>query len=205
MESGLEYLFGIGDGHTTTWLSAPDADVDGDGHTDAVTLDFDGDGHRDDAMWDVDGDGVAEVAALDLDDDGHADHWYRDNGSGVWGEQVARPAAGHGTEPGRLPDHAPPVAGPRPVPPADAGQRTSEPETSEPGTDDSVRVGYDTDHDGTRDIEIVGTRRAGIPVAQRLYIDSDGDGTFDRVLVDTDADGTADVTFDAHSPRFGRR
>ncbi len=69
-------------------------------------------------------------------------------------------------------------------------------------TDAVVLRSADLDGDGTVEIELVGTRRAGIPVADRLYVDADGDGRFDRVLVDSNGDGRADVSFDDRSPRF---
>lgn len=189
----IEYVFGTGDGATTSWVSAPDNDLSGDGQPDAVGLDFDGDGRRDDAMWDTDADGVADTVALDRDDDGRADDFYSDDGSGVWGQPATRPVAGASSTddpeippaPGRVAD---------PVPHRDDEQA---------GDADAVVVrSVDLDGDGTRDIELVGTRRAGIPVADRLYVDSDGDGRFDRVLIDTDTDGRADVSFDDRSSRF---
>lgn len=184
VDSAIEYLFGPGDGHTTSWFSEADADLDGDGHADAVWLDFDGDGRRDDAMWDTDADGRADVAALDLDDDGRPEVFYRDAGTGVWGLASDRPTAraAHPTSPAPAPQH---------------GGGVDNPET--------VLRSADLDGDGTPDIELRGTRRAGIPVAQRLYIDSDGDGRFDRVLVDEDGDGRADVSYDDGSPKFDPR
>ncbi|MGV9709841.1 hypothetical protein ACWDTI_04165 [Gordonia sp. NPDC003424] len=184
MDSSIEYLFGTGDGHTTSWVSAADADLDGDGHHDAVRLDFDGDGRRDDAMWDSDSDGVADVAALDTDDDARPDAFFSDTGTGVWGEVTTGPESRRSaTGPAPPPAETPPPAG---------------------------RVGAvvrseDLDGDGTPDVELQGTRRAGVPVAQRLYIDEDGDGRYDRVLVDEDGDGRADVSYDDRSPKFGPR
>ncbi|MFW0793115.1 hypothetical protein AAFP30_04815 [Gordonia sp. CPCC 205515] len=180
VDSAIEYLFGTGDGHTTSWVSAGDADLDGDGTADAVRLDFDGDGHRDDAMWDIDGDGTADLAALDIDDDGRPDAFYRDTGSGVWGVPADRPAA------------AAPGTGPA-GPPEPAAEKHP----------DAVARSADLDRDGRPDIELRGTRRAGVPVAQRLYVDEDGDGRFDRVLVDENGDGRADVSYDDDSPKFG--
>jgi hypothetical protein len=192
----IEYVFGTGDGVTTAWVSPPDIDLSGDGTFDAVALDFDGDGRRDDAMWDSDADGIADVVALDRDDDGRGDEFYRDDGSGVWGEKAPRPAdlASSPPEPEVMPAPGR-VADPAP-------HREGEP----PDDTDAVVVrSGDLDGDGTADIELVGTRRAGIPVADRLYVDADGDGRFDRVLVDSDGDGRADVSFDDRSPRFEAR
>ena len=90
MDPVIEYLFGPGDGSTTTWTSVADADLNHDGIPDAVLLDFDGDGRRDDAMWDTDGDGVADVSVLDLDDDGEYDAFFRDGGKGLWDRRVER-------------------------------------------------------------------------------------------------------------------
>lgn len=90
MDPVIEYLFGPGDGSTTTWTSVADADLNHDGIPDAVLLDFDGDGRRDDAMWDTDGDGVADVSVLDLDDDGEYDAFFRDGGKGLWDSRVER-------------------------------------------------------------------------------------------------------------------
>ncbi|MEE3851934.1 hypothetical protein VZC37_16450 [Gordonia sp. LSe1-13] len=196
MDDPIEYLFGTGDGATTSWVSAPDTDVDHDGRLDAVTLDFDGDGRRDDAMWDTDADGIADTVALDRDDDGRPDDFYGDDGSGVWGEPAARSEPDRNDpdrdepppRPGRVVDPAPPPEPPQP-----------------PEAADTIVVASDLDGDGTDDIELVGTRRGGVPVAERLYVDSDGDGRFDRVLVDSDGDGRADVSFDARSPRFEGR
>lgn len=176
----IEYLFGTGDGHTTSWVSAADTDADHDGQFDAVGLDFDGDGRRDDAMLDTDGDGRADLVALDTDDDEEFDAFYRDSGNGVWGVSAERPGTHEPDEP------------PRPPPPAGRAD------------DATVVRPTDLDDDGHDDVQLEGTRRAGIPVADRLYIDSDGDGRFDRVLVDTDGDGAADVSYDDRSPRFGR-
>ncbi|AZG47002.1 hypothetical protein [Gordonia insulae] len=200
MDSAIEYLFGMGDGHTTSWVSAADADLDSDGTDDAVTLDFDGDGQRDDAMWDTDGDGRADVAVIDRDDDGRPDEFFRDTGTGVWGQRVAGPAPDPAADepeippaPGRVADPVPEHGAP-PIQPAP------------PSSNDAVVVrSEDLDGDGTADIEVIGSRRAGIPTAQRLYIDEDGDGRYDRVLIDENGDGRADVSFDDRSPRFDRR
>ncbi|MGO3325624.1 hypothetical protein [Gordonia sp. (in: high G+C Gram-positive bacteria)] len=92
MDGVIEYVFGAGDGSTSTWLSAADLDLDGDGVMDAVSLDFDGDGIADDAMADTDADGVADRSALDLDDDGVPEIYFSDDGSGLWERGVDRPA-----------------------------------------------------------------------------------------------------------------
>ncbi|MYR07659.1 hypothetical protein GTV32_15690 [Gordonia sp. SID5947] len=197
MDPTIDYLFGTGDGHTTSWTSVADADLDGDGTADAVWLDFDGDGRRDDAMWDTDGDGTADVVALDRDDDGRPDEHYRDSGVGVWGERTTDPSRGEeSSESGGV------------VPPPRAGRVDAPaPRPGPPGsTDVSVAVRTeDLDGDGTTDIEMRGDLRAGIPVAHRLYVDDDGDGRFDHVLIDENDDGRADVSFDSRSPRFDRR
>ncbi|MDY6807887.1 MAG: hypothetical protein SW127_02605 [Actinomycetota bacterium] len=193
----IEYLFGTGNGDTTSWVSAADTDLSGDGHPDAVGLDFDGDGRRDDAMWDSDADGIADIVALDRDDDGRVDEFYRDDGSGVWGQPATGPVGGApSTHELEIPP--PPGRVDQPMPPHETAGR-------EDDADAVVVRSIDLDGDGTRDIELVGTRRAGIPVADRLYVDSDGDGRFDRVLVDSDGDGRADVSFDDQSPRFEAR
>ncbi len=206
MDPAIEYLFGTGDGQTSSWVSAPDADLDGDGHADAVRLDFDGDGRRDDAMWDTDGDGTADVVAIDRDDDGRPDEFYRDSGAGVWGERVTDPhtPSADDRRSGGGAAEEPPEIPPAPGRVADPPVRSP---TTTPSDGDAVvvRRSEDLDGDGTADVELVGTRRAGVPVAQRLFVDSDGDGRFDRVLVDEDGDGRADVSYDDRSPRFDRR
>lgn len=195
MDSVIDYVFGTGDGHTTTWEGTADADPDGDGTDEAIWLDFDGDGRRDDLLWDTDGDGVADVAALDLDDDGRVDDFYRDRGDGVWGISIARPDgqpddpanSGPGTtgspQPGTEPEPSP-------------QSQTSEPATTPPPT---TRV-LDLDGDGTTDAELVVENG----VVRRLYLDDDGDGRLDRVLVDLNGDGVVDVTYDEDAPEFGR-
>ncbi|GAA3708530.1 hypothetical protein [Gordonia hankookensis] len=196
MDSAIDYLFGTGDGHTTSWVSAADVDLDGDGTADAVRLDFDGDGRRDDAMWDTDGDGTADVVAIDTDDDGRPDDHYRDNGAGVWGERTEDPSVGESPA-GHTPQN-PQAAGRVDVPSPRRAPAGS--------TMDAVVVrSEDLDGDGAADIEMTGDRRAGIPVAHRLYVDDDGDGRFDHVLIDDDGDGVADVSYDSRSPGFDRR
>ena len=91
MDGVIEYVFGSGDGHTSTWRSAADLDLDSDGVLDAVSLDFDGDGLADDAMWDTDADGVADRSILDLDDDGVPETGFADGGSGLWERAVDSP------------------------------------------------------------------------------------------------------------------
>lgn len=81
---GIEYFFGTGDGALSTWHSPADADLDGDGVLDAVSLDFDGDGLTDDVMWDSDGDGRADRVVLDLNDDGTPETVFADSGLGLW-------------------------------------------------------------------------------------------------------------------------
>ncbi|MFZ2242427.1 MAG: hypothetical protein WAV90_23230, partial [Gordonia amarae] len=108
MNSLIDYIFGTGDGSTTTWTSRADLDLSGDGVADAVRLDFDGDGLRDDAMWDTDGDGVADLVAIDIDspdtdppDSGthdpaperfHSGRFYSDSGKGLWDVRESDPS-----------------------------------------------------------------------------------------------------------------
>ncbi|GAA1483108.1 hypothetical protein GCM10009624_35480 [Gordonia sinesedis] len=199
MEPMIEYLFGTGDGPTTTWHSPADADLDSDGTLDAVRLDFDGDGRDDDLLADLDGDGVADVAGLDLDDDGVIDHFYRDSGRGLWEVEVDR--ATLGIDEPVTPDR-------RPAPTPDTGTRKPPPSSpsapvprgpgapTDPG---AVRV-LDTDGDGRADAELVAVAGRGV----RLYLDTDADGTLDTVLVDTDRDGAADVVYRRGAPEFRR-
>ncbi|MFE0750291.1 hypothetical protein [Gordonia sp. NPDC058843] len=182
MDPAIEYYFGTGDGPTTRWSGTADLTL-GDPHSgslDAIRLDFDGDGRRDDAMWDTDADGVADVAALDTDDDGEPDAFYRDSGAGLWD----RPAARTDLAGEELPRRDVPDRNPRP--PAAHVTRV------------------DLDDDGDPDAEILGTDRGGRIVAERLYVDSDGDGGHDAVLVDVNGDGIADAAYDKRDPRFTR-
>lgn len=199
MDASIEYIFGPGDGTTTRWSSIADLSLGetlgaygpgsgsgGPAGRDAVGLDFDGDGRRDDAMWDTDGDGVADVAALDTDDDGEPDTFYRDSGSGLWDRRTPvheLTAARHEEPP--LPAEPPE----RPV---------------EPSAPRVLRL--DPDGDGTAEVELVGAGAGGrLDRAERLYVDSDGDGAHDAVLVDLDSDGVADAVYDKRDPRFSRR
>ena len=185
----IEYVFGVGDGHTTTWRGVADADPDGDGTDEAIWLDFDGDSHRDDLLWDCDGDGIAEIAALDLDDDGVVDHFYSDSGNGVWGVAAARPdSLPAGPEPPETDAPDPPTPHPSPLSPTTAAPAQT--------TLDSL----DLDGDGIAEYELT-LEPGGV---RRLYIDDDADGVPDRVLVDTDGDGIADATYDDAAPEFGR-
>lgn len=181
MDPVIEYLFGPGDGSTTTWTSVADADLNHDGIPDAVLLDFDGDGRRDDAMWDTDGDGVADVSVLDLDDDGEYDAFFRDGGKGLWDRRVEREELDTG--PRQPPPRHPPPGQPPP----------SSPDT---GAD------LDTDGDGQVDARLEGPAGSGRITPDRLYVDVDGDGHFDHVLVDLDGDGRADACYDSRDPRF---
>lgn len=175
----IEYFFGPGDGSRTTWHSAADLDIDGDGVREAVALDFDGDGRADDAMVDIDADGVADMSALDLDDDGVCEAFFGDSGAGLWD----RPRAGIGDLSERLPRPSPPPhpTSPHPTPPP--------------------RVPLDLDRDGRPEAELVGPAVTG-RLGGRLYVDSDGDGAHDQVLVDTDGDGRADLALRPGDPRF---
>ena len=166
MEPTIEYVFGAGDGRTSTWTSTADLTLGG-GALDAVRLDFDGDGLSDDALWDRDHDGRADCSALDLDDDGAFEAWFTDDGSGIWGE---RSQGVDGTASVEPPDQPP-----RPAP---AGP-------GEPSAPSGERM-FDSNADGHDDIAV--SRTGG-----RLYIDTDGDGKFDQVLIDADLDGVADA------------
>lgn len=188
MDPVIEYLFGVGDGHTTSWHSPADTDLDTDGVPDAVGLDFDGDGRRDDLLADLDGDGVADVAAIDADDDGTADHFYRDSGRGLWDIAVDRNTLGLGDR------HRPPPAPPMPP----ATRAPVAPAQPPPG---AIRT-LDTDGDGRDDAELVAATAGR---GARLYLDTDEDGDLDTVLVDTDGDGAADESYRAGAPEFRRR
>lgn len=165
MEPTIEYVFGAGDGRTSTWTSSADLTLGG-GAPDAVRLDFDGDGLSDDALWDRDHDGRADCSALDLDDDGAVDAWFTDDGSGVWGKR-SEGLAGAGPDVPPDPPRSPSPAEPQ-EPLAPSGDRT-----------------FDSNADGQDDIAV--SRTGG-----RLYIDTDGDGKFDQVLIDSDLNGVAD-------------
>ncbi|MBD0024359.1 hypothetical protein GII33_00355 [Gordonia pseudamarae] len=178
MDSLIDYIFGTGDGSTTTWSSRADLDLDGNGAADAVRLDFDGDGRRDDALWDTDADGVADLVVIDLgesglggesDLDSHGSRFYSDSGRGLWDvREGARPTTGIN-------------------PTTDTDSTT--------GTDS-----HDLDGDGRADVElsVIGGRGG------RLYLDADGDGTFDQVLIDSDGDGRADTMRRRGEPGFDR-
>ncbi len=170
MDSYVDYIFGPGDGSTTTWTSRAELDLSGDGVADAVRLDFDGDGRRDDAMWDTDGDGVADLAAIDIGlpdtdspDTGSHERYYSDSGKGVWDVRETDPSAAR--------DRSHADTKPENTKPQDAGSADTKP--------GSVRT----------DIELRATRGGG----GRLYLDSDSDGVFDQVLIDSDGDGRADT------------
>ncbi|WP_051721183.1 MULTISPECIES: hypothetical protein [Actinomycetes] len=165
MEPTIEYVFGAGDGRTSTWTSSADLTLGGRA-PDAVRLDFDGDGLSDDALWDRDHDGRADCSALDLDDDGAIDAWFTDDGSGVWGKR-SEGLAGAGPPDPPDPPRSPSPANPE-EPSALSGERT-----------------FDGNADGQDDIAV--SRTGG-----RLYIDTDDDGKFDQVLVDSDLNGVAD-------------
>ena len=66
MDPYIDYIFGPGDGSTTTWTRAAPTSISAATGWPTRWLDFDGDGRRDDAMWDTDGDGVADLAAIDI-------------------------------------------------------------------------------------------------------------------------------------------
>ncbi|ETA08234.1 hypothetical protein [Gordonia alkanivorans] len=183
MDPVIEYFFGPGDGSTTRWSTPADTAL-GDSGPDAVRLDFDGDGRRDDAMWDTDGDGIADVAALDTDEDGEPDAFYRDSGAGLWDRAVDRVGV---------------------VGESDSPEVRS-PEADGSGEPDGPRdLRLDLDADGATDIELVGAEKGGRLTAERLYVDTDGDGVTDTVLVDLNGDGVADAAYDKRDPRFTRR
>lgn len=150
----IAHTFGTGLGETHTWHAPADADLNGDGRLESVRLDFDGDGLIDDAMIDVDGDGVADLAGLDLDDDGNLDAFFTDTGTGVWGIRAHPP-------PGLSP-------GDRPRP----GRQL---------------LPVDVDGDGRPDATLIISGRS-----RELLLDTDGDGIWDVGLVDSDGDGTID-------------
>lgn len=186
MDPTIEYVFGLGDGVTTAWTSAPDTTL-GTAGPDAVRIDFDGDGRFDDAMWDRDGDGRADCSVLDLDDDGVPDMWFTDNGSGVWGSEV-HPGGSDLTWAG--PDGALHTSQARP----DAEGACASVDVVGDGTAEDRAC--DRDSDGQAEILVV--RSGG-----RVYLDTDLDEKLDHVLVDSDLDGTADTAFTVGDPGFG--
>ena len=206
MEPVIEYVFGIGEGSTTTWTSPADL-VLGGGAADAIQLDFDGDGRVDDVMWDRDGDGRAEFSGLDLDDDDAVDKWFSDNGSGVWG-QSEPDLRGSAPAPGPPPPQ-PPIPDPADVhltwTSLDGASQTTRAEADPGGSralvdfvgnGDAADLLYDRDSDGRGEIVVV--RSGG-----RVYFDTDGDPGFDQLFVDHDLDGTADAVMSPGQPGFG--
>lgn len=186
MEPTIEYVFGPGDGSTTSWTSSPDLTL-GTGGLDAIRIDFDGDGRLDDAMWDRDGDGRADCAALDLDDDDRPDAWFTDNGSGLWGSELTIA----GSELSWVgPDGQEHTVGAEP----DAeGVCAGVDVVGDGKAEDSA---CDRDADGRAEILVL--RSGG-----RVYLDTDLDQKLDQVLVDSDLDGTADAAFTVDDPEFG--
>jgi|GEM_PF-319730 len=205
MEPVIEYVFGIGDGSTTTWTSAA-AVVLGGGAADAIPLDFDGDGRVDDVLWDRNGDGRADLSGLDLDDDGAVDKWFSDNGSGVWGQSEPDP---RGSTPAAAP--IPQVAAPVPTDTrltwtsldgapqsatAQADPGGSHALVDFVGDGEAADLLYDRDDDGRGEVMVL--RSGG-----RVYFDTDGDQGFDQLFVDHDRDGTADAVMLPGQPGFG--
>lgn len=176
MEPLIEYLFGTGDGVTTTWTSPADVDVDANGTPDAVLLDFDGDGSRDDAMWDSDGDALADAVILDVDVEVEGDAGRGDEGSGAGGG-----SADTGAEPRIYRDTGRGLWDQRVWDAVDSGRLPGEPDDT-----------HDLDGDARPDVRIRST-----PQGRELVVDSDGDGSFDRIIVDSDGDGRADATREA--------
>lgn len=158
----MDYFFGTGDGEPTAWDSPADFDLNGDGTLDAVRLDFDGDGMLDDAMWDSDGDGTADRSVLDLDDDGTRESAFRDGGRGLW--ELAADGPAHASAPSH-----------------EAGPLGESESSSKPGSVETPKPA-----------ETSQPAPAPTPSADRLEVDSDGDGTADQVLIDSDGDGYAD-------------
>lgn len=186
MEPTIEYLFGPGDGSTTSWTSSPDLTL-GTGDPDAIRIDFDGDGRLDDAMWDRDGDGRADCSVLDLDDDGSPDRWFGDDGSGVWGSELSVGAADLSWV-GPDGEHHTSRADPDPE-----GACAAVDVAGDGKTADTV---CDRDSDGRAEILVLRT-------GGRVYFDTDLDEELDQVLVDSDLDGTADSAFTVGDPEFG--
>ncbi|GED96177.1 hypothetical protein nbrc107697_02160 [Gordonia crocea] len=158
----IAHSFGTGAGPTHTWYAPADADLNGDGRAESVSLDFDGDGLADDAMIDSDGDGVADLVGLDLDDDGVPETFYSDDGSGVWGVRTASPFARAPSTSSGQPPTGPPRPGRQPVDTDGDGKADATLVTR--GSSRELRL--DTDGDGQWDLALV---------------DDDGDGVVDRV------------------------
>lgn len=150
------------------WDRAPDLDLDGDGHLDAVSLDIDGDGQADDALADLDGDGIADHAVVDVH--GAGESYFTDDGSGTWTVAAERAArSGPALRWFGL----------------DGVEHTGGP-LAEFGAD-GVRL-LDSDGNGLADRAIV-VAENGVTG----YVDTDGDGRWDVKLADIDGDGTADA------------
>ncbi|RVW02038.1 hypothetical protein EGT50_11455 [Rhodococcus xishaensis] len=166
----LEYWFGTGDGELSTWTSAADLDLDGDGVFDAVRLDFDGDGLFDDAMWDVDGDSVVDRAVLDAGQS-TARYFADPVRNGVWAQEVSRERA------------SPPAA------PSPSEWRTVDYD-GDGESDDAVA---DFDGDGTPDVVLTSTRDGGR--YDTVLVAEEDPGRLTVRLGDTDADGRLDTVW----------
>ncbi|MGA8331089.1 MAG: pullulanase [Mycobacterium sp.] len=173
----MEYCLSAGDGAATMWDRAPDLDLDGDGHLDAVSLDFDGDGQADDALADLDGDGIADHAVLDVH--GAGESYFTDDGSGTWTVAAERAArSGPALRWFGL----------------DGVEHTGRPLVEFGADGAGVRL-VDSDGNGLADRAIIAGDN-GVTG----YVDTDGDGRWDVKLTDTDGDGTADAA-DAVRPK----
>ncbi|HEY9314968.1 hypothetical protein [Williamsia sp.] len=197
MDPVIEYVFGVGDGSTTTWTSPADTALGG-GVADAIRLDFDGDGKVDDVLWDENGDGRADLCGLDLDDDGSPEKWFSDNGSGVWGRSEADPRAESPHTPQSADGHLvwTSLDGTSQTATASADVEGTRAMIDFTGDGEAGDLLYDRDSDGHGEIVVV--RSGG-----RVYFDTDGDQRFDQVLIDHDLDGTADDVAVPGEPGFG--
>lgn len=134
---------------------------------------------------DIDGDGTFDAVALDFDGDGRVDDAMWDSDGDGSADTVALD----------LSDDASPDSFY-----TDSGRGLWEVPGRGPGVDDpparrppADSVAYDLDGNGRDDARATGVHRAGGALAAgRVYLDTDGDGTYDYVLIDRDGDGVAD-------------